>query len=250
MATVTIHSDFRAQENKIYHFFNILLLEVMGPDVMILIFWMLVSKQFFHPPFSPSSRGSLLPLHFAIRVVLSAYLRLLIFLPAILSLSCDSSSPAFCMMNTLHISYINRVTIYSLVVLNSQFWTSPLFLVQCYCFLTCIQVYEETGEVVWYSYVFKNFPQFGVIHTVKGFSIVNVAEVYIFLEFPCFFYDPTSAGNLISGSSAFSKPSLYIWKFSVHVLLKASLNDFEQNFASMWNECNCMVVWTFFGISL
>ena len=87
--------------------------------------------------------------------------------------------------------------------------------------------------MVWYSHLFKNFPQFVVMHTVKGFSIVNEAEVDVSLEFSCFFYDPTDVGNLISGSSAFSKSSLYIWKFSVHILLKSSLKDFEHYFASM-----------------
>ena len=85
--------------------------------------------------------------------------------------------------------------------------------------------------MVWYSHLFKNFPQFVVIHTVKGFSVVNEADV--FLEFPGFLYDPMDIGNLISGSFAFSKPSLYIWKFSVHLLLKPSLNDFENYLASM-----------------
>ena len=80
---------------------------------------------------------------------------------------------------------------------------------------------------------FKNFPQFVVIHTVKGFSVVNEAEVHVSLEFSCFLYDPTNVGSLISGSSAFSKPSLYIWKFSVHVLLRSSLKSFEHYFASM-----------------
>ena len=79
--------------------------------------------------------------------------------------------------------------------------------------------------MVWYSHVFKNFPQFVVIHTVKGFSVVNEAKVDVFLEFSCFFYDAMDVGNLISGSSAFSKFSLYICKFLVHVLLKPSLND-------------------------
>ena len=102
--------------------------------------------------------------------------------------------------------------------------------------------------VVWYSHLFKNFPQFSVIHTVKGFSIVDDAEIDIFLEFLCFLYDPANIGNLISGSSAFSKLSLYIWKFLVHILLKPSLKDSEHYLASMWNERYCMVVWTFFGI--
>ena len=85
--------------------------------------------------------------------------------------------------------------------------------------------------MVWYSHLFKNFPQFVVIHTVKDFSIINEAEV--FWEFPCFFYDPTDVGNSISDSSTFSKSSLYIWKFSVHMLLKPSLEHFEHHLASM-----------------
>ena len=86
--------------------------------------------------------------------------------------------------------------------------------------------------VVWYSHLFKNFPQFVVIHTVKGFRVVN--EVDIFLEFPSFLYDPVIVGNLISGSSAFPKPSLYIWKFSVHILLKPSLKEFKHNLVLAW----------------
>ena len=89
------------------------------------------------------------------------------------------------------------------------------------CFLTCKQASQEAGKVVWYSHLFKNFSQFVVIYTVKGFSIVNEAEVDVFLEFSCFFYDRTDDGNLIPGFSAFSKSSLNIWKFLVHVLLKA-----------------------------
>ena len=88
------------------------------------------------------------------------------------------------------------------------------------CFLTCIQVLQEAGKAVWYSHLFKNFPQFVVIHTVKGFSILNEAELDIVLEFSCFPYDPPDVGNLISVSSAFSKSSFYIWKFLVHILLK------------------------------
>ena len=86
------------------------------------------------------------------------------------------------------------------------------------CFLTCIQVSQEAGQVVWYSHLFQNFPQFVVIHTVKGFAVVSKADV--FLELSCFFCDPTDVGNLISSSSAFSKSSLSIWKFLVHVQLK------------------------------
>ena len=88
------------------------------------------------------------------------------------------------------------------------------------CFLTCTQVSQESDQVVWYSHLFQNFPQFIVIHTVKGFGIVNKAEINIFLELSCFFNDPADVGSLISGSSAFSKTSLNIWKFTVHILLK------------------------------
>ena len=110
------------------------------------------------------------------------------------------------------------------------------------CFLTHIQISQETGKLVWYSHLFKNFPQFIVIHTVKGFSVVNEADIGVFLEFSCFFYDPVNAGNLIYGSSDFSKSSLYIWKFSVHVMLKSSLKDFKHEFTSMWNEWNYAIV--------
>ena len=99
------------------------------------------------------------------------------------------------------------------------------------CFLTCIQVSQEAGQVVWYSHLLKNFPQFVVIHMVKGFSVVNETEVDVFLEFSCLFYDPTDVGNLISGSSVFTKTSLNNWKFSVHVLLKPSLENFEHHSA-------------------
>ena len=87
--------------------------------------------------------------------------------------------------------------------------------------------------MVWYSHLLKNFPQFVVIHIVKGFGIVNKAEVDVFLELSWFFDDPTDVGNLISGSSAFSKSSLNIWKFMVHVLLKSSLENFEHYFANV-----------------
>ena len=117
------------------------------------------------------------------------------------------------------------------------------------CFLTYIQISQEAGKVVWYYHLFQNFPQFLVIHTVKGFGVVNKAEIDVFLEISCFFDDPMDVGNLVSGSSAFSKSSLNIWKFLVHVLLKPSLENFEHYFASMWDECNCVVVWAFFGIA-
>ena len=117
------------------------------------------------------------------------------------------------------------------------------------CFLTCIQVSQEAGQVVWYSHLFQTFPQFIVIHRVKGFGIVNKAEIDVYLELSCLFDDSTDVGNLISGSSAFSKSSLNIWKFMVHVLLKPGLEDFEYYFASVWDECSYAVDWTFFGIA-
>ena len=116
------------------------------------------------------------------------------------------------------------------------------------CFLTYIQISQEAGQVVWYSHLFQNFPQFIVIHTVKGFGIVNKAEVDVFLELPCFFNDSTDVGSLISGSSAFSKSGLNIWKFMIHVLLKPGLENFEHYSASVWDECNCVVVWTFLAL--
>ena len=120
------------------------------------------------------------------------------------------------------------------------------------CFLTCIQVSQEAGQVVWYFHLFQNFPQFVVIHTVKGFGIVNKAEIDVFLELSCFFNDPVDVGKLISGSSAFAKSSLNIWKFMVHILLIPGLENFEHYFASVWDKCNCVVVFAvpFFGIGV
>ena len=108
------------------------------------------------------------------------------------------------------------------------------------CFLTCIRVSQDAGKVIWYSHHFKNFPEIVVIHTIKGFNIVNEAEVS--LEFLCFFYDPTDVGNSISGSSVFSKSILYVWKFLVPVLLNPSFKDLEHYLASMLNECNSVVL--------
>ena len=139
------------------------------------------------------------------------------------------------------------MTIYSLEVLLSQFGTSLLF--HFPLLLDHIHVYQEAGKVVWYSHLFKNFTQFVVIHTDKCFSVVNEAKVDAFLEFSCFFYDPTDVVSLISGSSAFSKSKFNIWKFLVHILLTPSLENFEHHFAGMWNERNYAVIWTFFGIA-
>ena len=117
------------------------------------------------------------------------------------------------------------------------------------CLLTCIQISQEAGQVVWYSHLFQNFPQFIVIHTVKGLGIVNQAEIDVFLKLSCFFSDPADVGNLIAGSSAISKTSLNIWNFTIHVLLKVGLENFEHYITSMWDECNYAVVWAFFGIA-
>ena len=114
------------------------------------------------------------------------------------------------------------------------------------CFLICIAISQEACKVVWYSHLLRNFPQFVVIHTVKG--SISEAEVDVFLEFSCFFYDTADVGSLISGSSSFSKSILYIWKFMYCWSL--ALQDFEHYLGSTWNEYNCAVVWAFFGISL
>ena len=96
--------------------------------------------------------------------------------------------------------------------------------------------------MVWYSHLYESFPQFIMIHTVKGFSVVSEKKVNVLLEFPCFLYDTVNVGNLISGSSAFSKPSLDVWKFLVHVMLKPSVQDFKHDLTSMGDECNCLMV--------
>ena len=141
---------------------------------------------------------------------------------------------------------------------NIQPWCTPFpiwnqsfvpCLVSNCCFLNCIQISQETGKVVWYSHLLKNFSQFIVIYAFKGFGIINKAEVDVFMEFSWFFDDPTDAGNLISGSSAFSKSGLNIWKSTVHILLKPGLENFENYFASVWDKCNCVVVWAFLGIA-
>ena len=100
-------------------------------------------------------------------------------------------------------------------------------------FLTCIHISHEADQVVWYSHLFQNFPQVIVVHKVKGFGIVSKVEIDVFLDLSCFFDDPVDVGILISGSSAFSKTSLNIWKLMVHVVLKPGLENFEHYFASV-----------------
>ena len=217
---------------------------------MIFVFWMLS----FKPTFSLSSFTFIKRLFssslFAITVVSSAYLRLLIFLPAILIPACASSSPAFHMM-------------YSACKLNKQgdiiqpwripfpIWNQSIVPYPGLTVASWLAYRFLRRQIRWYSIPkFKNFPQFFVIHTVKSFCIVNEAEVDVFLEFPCFLCDSTNVGNLISASSTFYKPNFYIWKFSVQLLLKSSLKDFEHKLTSMWMEHNCLVICTFFGITL
>ena len=207
-----------------------------------------MASQLFTLLFSPSSRGSFSfsPLT-AIRMVSSAYLRLLLFLPTFVIPTCDSPTLAFHM-------------IYPAFKLNKQSdniqpWCTPFPVLSqsifsmsgsnCF-FWTCVQVSQEAGKVDWYFHLLKNFLQFVVIHTVKGFSVVNEAEVDVLLELPCFLNDPTNVGNLISGSSVFSKSSLNIWKFLVHILLKPSLKDFEHNLVhGKWvQQCsNLNILW-------
>ena len=147
------------------------------------------------------------------------------------------------------------MTIYSFDILLFLFGTSLLFHVQfCYS-LTCIQVSQKAGQVVWYSHFFQNCPQFIVIHTVKGFDIVNKAEIDVFLELSCFLQDPADVGNLISGSSAFSKTSLNITEFMVHVLLKAgrgilSITLLACEMSAVVRQFDHSLALPFFGIAM
>ena len=152
-------------------------------------------------------------------MVSSAYLRLL-FLLTILIPACNSSSPAFLTMcSAYRLNKRWQQTALSYSFLNPEPISCSIEGSHC-CILSRIQVAQETGKMFWYSHLFKSFPQFIMTHTVKGFSIVNEAEVEVFLEFSCFLYDPANVGNLISGSSSFSESRLDIWKFLVHIMLK------------------------------
>ena len=115
------------------------------------------------------------------------------------------------------------------------------------CFLTCIQISQESGQVVWYSHLLKNFPHFVVIHRVKGFCIVNKAVV-VFLELSCFLHVPADVGNLISGSSAFLNPAWTSGSLGSRTV-EAYLENSEHYFGGVWDECNCTIVWTVFGIA-
>ena len=226
---------------------------MMGLGAIILVFWVLSFKPAFPlSSFTLTKRLFSPSLLSVIRLVSSTHLRLMIFLPTIFIPACDSSSPAFGMMYSayeLNKQGNNIQPCHTFFPILNQSIVPYLVLTVASCpayrFLR-----RQTCKVVWYSHFFKNFSQFAVTHTVKGFSVVNEAKVDDFLEFLCFLYDPTNVGNLISGSSAFSKLSLYIWEFSIHILLKSRLKDFEHNLTSMQNEHNCMIVWTFFGIAL
>ena len=117
------------------------------------------------------------------------------------------------------------------------------------CLLICIQVSQEAGQVVWYSHLFQNFPQFIVIHTVKGFGIVNKAEIDVFPGALLLFWWSSSCWQFDLWFLCLSKTSLNIWKYTVHILLKPGLETFEHYFTDVWDECNCVVVWAVFGIT-
>ena len=222
----------------------------MGPDTMIFVFWM----SSFKPTFSLSSftfikRLSSSSSFSAIKVVSPAYLRLLIFLLAILIPACVSSSLAFHM-------------IYSVYKLNKQGdniqpWRIP-FPILNQLIVPCLVLTVASWPIYRFlqkqgkwccSHLFKNFPQFFVIHTVKGFGLVNEAEEDVFF-WNCLAFSMIQWILAIwsLGSSVFLKCNLNIWKYSVHILLKPDLENFEHYFASMWDECKCAVIWTFFDI--
>ena len=147
--------------------------------------------------------------------------------------ACAPSSPAFHMMFSAHkLNKQGNYTALTYYFPDLEPVHSSMSVSKC-CFLTCMQISQEAGKVIWYSHLFQNFPQFFCDLHSQDFGIVNKAEVGFFLKLSCFFDDSTDVGNLISGSSAFSKPSLNIWKFLVHVLLKPSLKDFEHHLANV-----------------
>ena len=217
---------------------------------MILVLWMLSFKSTFSlSSFTFNNRLLSYSLLSAIRVISSVYLRLLIFLPAMLIPACASSSPAFHMIYSAyklnkycdsiqpwHIPFpIWNQSIFPCPVLIAVSWPAYRFLRRQVRWSGSPISLRIFHSLLWSTHI--------------GFGIVNKAKVGIFLELLCFFNDPAGVGNLISGSSAFSKSSLNIWKFTDHILLKPDLENLEHYFASPWDECNCAVVWTFFGIA-
>ena len=251
MVAVTIHSNLgslRKQNLSLLPLFPLVLTKWRDQLAwFFFFFWYWVLSHLFHSPFLPSSGGSLFPLHF----MLLEWYHLHIWGCWYFSQQSRSS------LGFIHPGISHDVLCIEVEEARWQYTAltysfSNFEPVHCstsgfnHWFLICIQVSQEAGKVVWYHHLLKNFPPFVVIHRVKGFGIVNEAEGDVFLEFCCFFNDPTVVGNLISDSFVFSEPSLYIWKFSVYVLLKPSLKYFGHNFTRMWNEGNCTNVLTFF----
>ena len=188
-------------------------------------------------------------------MVSSVYLRLLIFLLVILIPACASSSAVFLMMYYAYKLNKHGDNIQPchtpFLIWNQSVVPCPVLTVASWPAYRFLKRPVRKSGIPISSRIF----QFIVIHTVKDFSIINKAEVDVFLELSCFFDDPADVGNFISRSSTFSKSSLNIWKFMVHILLKPSLENFEHYFTSMWDGCNCVVVWaslslSFFGIGM
>ena len=225
MAAVTICNDFGAQENKICHCFHFFPFYLPWNDwtrCHDLAFWMLSFKSAFSLSSFTFVRRLVSSSSFpAIKVVSSAYLRP-IFLLAFLIPTCESSSPTFHMMcSTYKLNKQND---------NMQPWHTT-FPILNQSIVPCPVL--TVASCLAYRFLRRQ---------VMCFNVVNEGEVDVFLKFSCLFYDPAYFGNLISGSSAFSKSSLYNWKFSVYVPMKPSLKDFEYNFSSIWHECNCGII--------
>ena len=251
MAEIIICSDFGDQENKIYHCFHFspfYLPLSNGTIFHDLSLWMLN----FKPAFSLSSFTLLKRLFSssslsAIRMLSSAYLRLLIFLLAILIPACDSSSLASPKMYSAYKVHKRCDNIQpchiSFPILNHSIVPCPILTVASW------PTHRFLRRQVRWSGTPISLRIFTLLWSTQS-KAFNNAEVDVFVEVPWFLHKPMSVGSLISVSSVFSKPSLYIWKFFIHILLKPSLRDFEHKLASIRSNCNCMVVWTFFGIVL
>ena len=223
----------------------------MGPDAMILVLWTLNFKTAFSlSSFTFIKRLFGSSLLSAIRVVSSAY-QVINISPSKLDSSLWFIQPSishyvFCIW-VKQVGWHYTAFMYSFP--NFEPLHCNMSSSKC-CFLTCTQIYQESGKVVSYSHHFKNCLHFILIHIVKSFSVCSKwSRSRFLLELPCVLYDPRNVGNLISDPSAFSKSSLYIWNFSVRELLKPNLKDFEHYLASVWSEHNFMVVWTFFDFA-